>query len=201
MEQGGLTFNEAIERILLDTSHSPYPSHHVIEKPRRSLCSNGEITYREDVRPSDRDHVQHLVHSSGFFSKEEIDIAVELVEERLSKGLQSGYHFLFGERSGDMIGYTCFGPIPGALNRYDLYWIVVHNDFRRLGTGKSLMARTEEIIQKLGGQRIYIDTSARDQYRPTGLFYDCCGYRKEAVLKDFYERGDDKIIYLKTIVG
>ncbi len=201
LERGGLTFNGAIERILQDTAPSPYLSHHVTGKPRLSHCSNGEITYREDVRTSDRDHVRQLAHSSGFFSKEEISIAVELVEERLSKGLQSGYYFLFAERSGNIIGYTCFGPIPGARNRYDLYWIVVHNDFRRLGAGKSLMARTEEIIRKLGGQRIYIDTSSRDQYRPTGLFYNACGYRQEAYLKDFYKRGDDKIIYLKNIDG
>lgn len=160
---------------------------------------NVDITYRTDVRTSDRNDVRQIVESTEFFSEAEAGIAVELVEERLSKGLQSGYHFLFGELTGRMIGYTCFGPIPGAANRYDLYWIVVHHDFRRAGIGKSLMVKTEEAIEKQGGERIYIDTSSRDQYRTTRLFYQSCGYQKEAVLKDFYGSGDDKVIYVKPI--
>jgi D-alanine-D-alanine ligase len=158
-----------------------------------------DITYRTDARHSDRDDIRQLVDAAGIFSETEIDIAVELIEERLSKGLQSGYHFLFGELTDRIIGYTCFGPIPGAAKRYDLYWIVVHHDFRRAGIGKSLMVKTEEAIEKQGGERIYIDTSSRDQYRTTRLFYRLCGYQEEAVLKDFYGSGDDKVIYVKAI--
>jgi D-alanine-D-alanine ligase len=158
-----------------------------------------DITYRTDARHSDRDDIRQLVDAAGIFSETEIDIAVELIEERLSKGLQSGYHFLFGELTDRIIGYTCFGPIPGAAKRYDLYWIVVHHDFRRAGIGKSLMVKTEEAIEKQGGERIYIDTSSRDQYRTTRLFYRSCGYQEEAVLKDFYGSEDDKVIYVKAI--
>jgi D-alanine-D-alanine ligase len=160
---------------------------------------NVNITYRTNVRRSDRNDVRQIVESTGFFSEAEIGIAVELVEERLSKGLQSGYHFLFGEMTGRTIGYTCFGPIPGAANRYDFYWIAVHHDFHRSGIGKSLLVKTEEAIEKQGGQRIYIETSSRDQYRTTRMFHRACGYREEAVLKDFYGPEDDKVIYVKAI--
>lgn len=158
-----------------------------------------EMTYRTDVRPSDRNDVRQLVESSGFFSREEIDIAVELVEEHLSKGLQSGYHFLFAEQSGNVVGYTCFGPVPATLNSYDIYWLAVHTGFRRSGIGKSLIAHTEDLIAQQGGRHIYIETSSMDQYATTRLFHRACGYREEAVLKDFYKPGDDKIIYVKVI--
>jgi len=158
-----------------------------------------EIIYREDVRPSDRDHVRHLVESSGYFSQKEIGIAIELVEERLSNGAQSGYFFLFAEWEGNIIGYTCFGPIPDTPYSYDLYWIVVHNNFRRSGIGKALLARTEYLIEKQGGRLIYIDTSSRNQYRTTRMFYSRCGYLKDAFMKDFYNPGDSKITYVKDI--
>lgn len=158
-----------------------------------------DITYREEVRPSDHGQVRQLVDSSGFFSPEEITIAVELVEERLSKGSVSGYFFLFAELTGNVIGYTCFGPIPGTMYSYDIYWIVVHSNFRRLGIGKKLMAHSEDLIGKRGGRLIYLDTSSRDQYKTTRLFYLQCGYRKEAFMKDFYKPGDSKIIYVKAI--
>jgi D-alanine-D-alanine ligase len=161
---------------------------------------NEDITYRTEVRPSDRDDIRRLVDSTDFFSEVEIGIAVELIDERLLHGVQSGYHFLFGEWTGRMIGYTCYGPIPGAPNRYDLYWIVVHHDFRQRGIGKSLLSKTEAIIRKQNGQRIYIDTSSRDQYKTTRMFYDACGFREEAMLKDFYGPGDHKVIYVKAFL-
>jgi ribosomal protein S18 acetylase RimI-like enzyme len=158
-----------------------------------------EITFREEVSTSDKDQIHQLVQASGFFSPEELRIAVELVEERLSDGKESGYYFLFAEQSVDIIGYTCFGPVPDTMNSYDIYWIVVHNDFRRLGIGKALIAMTEELIEQQGGRHIYIDTSSRNQYKSTRLFYSRCGYRKDAFVKDFYSPGDSKITYVKDI--
>jgi len=158
-----------------------------------------EITYRTEVRPSDKDDIRILVESSGFFSLEEVEIAVELVEEHLLKGLQSGYHFLFAEQFTHVVGYTCFGPAPATMNSYDIYWLVVHTAFRRLGIGKSLLTHTEDLIKKQGGRRIYIETSSKDLYETTRRFYQANSYRQEAVLRDFYRPGDDKIIYVKAI--
>ena len=158
-----------------------------------------EIIYREEPFPSDLQGVKEIVESSGFFSQEEIEVALELVQERLLKGVTSGYHFLFAEAEGRMIGYACFGPIPGTKESCDLYWIAVNNDFRGSGLGKAILEKAEQEMTDLGGRRIYVETSSREQYRPTQSFYSKCGYAKEAVLKNFYSPGDDKIIYVKAM--
>jgi ribosomal protein S18 acetylase RimI-like enzyme len=124
---------------------------------------------------------------------------VELIEERLVKGLRSGYHFLFAEQNGQVLGYTCFGPIACTIASYNFYWIVVHNNARGRGIGKELLRRSEEIIAAQGGERLYIETASRDQYNPTRRFYFDCGYRKEALLEDFYAPGDGKVIYVKVL--
>jgi GNAT superfamily N-acetyltransferase len=159
------------------------------------------LFFREEVRPSDRDSVREIVRSTGFFSEEEIDIAVELVSERLQKGPGSGYHFLFAEDRGRVIGYSCFGRIPGTACSYDLYWIAVHEDRRRLGIGRRLLRKTEETVLRMNGCRIYIETSSRARYEPTRGFYLKCGYGTAAVLDDFYAPGDSKLIYSKTLQG
>ena len=51
------------------------------------------------------------------------------------------------------------------------------------------------------GQRIYIETSNRGQYVPTRAFYLKCGYAEDAVLREFYGPGDDKVIYVKALGG
>jgi hypothetical protein len=46
---------------------------------------------------------------------------------------------------------------------------------------------------------VYIETSNRPQYVPTRAFYERCGYECEAVLKEFYGPGDDKVIFAKAL--
>jgi ribosomal protein S18 acetylase RimI-like enzyme len=140
-----------------------------------------------------------MVDLTGFFHSEEIAVAVELVQERLAKGGGSGYHFLMAERHGRLVGYTCYGQIPGTRNSFDLYWIVVDPEFQRKGLGRRLVMKTETLIRNGGGRRIYVDTSQKDQYASTRAFYESCGYRPEAVLKDFYAPRDAKVIYCKVL--
>lgn len=160
---------------------------------------SGGLTYRKEVRPTDAGLVRKMAESSGFFSSAEVGIALELVEERLAKGVRSGYHFLFAEQAGTVIGYVCFGPIAGTKASYDLYWIIVPDDFRGRGIGKKLLAECEKQIAELGGLRVYVETSSRRQYEPTRHFYQRCGYERGAVLEDFYSPGDAKIIYVKAL--
>jgi len=157
------------------------------------------LIYRQHIQHSDIGAIADIVKSSGFFSAEEIDIALELAEEKLTRPHDSSYQFLFAEDIKRVVGYTCFGLIPATSGSYDLYWIAIDQQSRGTGLGKDLMKRTEKIISGLGGKRIYAETSSRHQYQPTHNFYESCGYRKEAVLKDFYREGDSKIIYVKTL--
>jgi GNAT superfamily N-acetyltransferase len=154
---------------------------------------------RYELVPDDRRRVRDLVLSTGFFSPAEIDVAVELVDERLAKGAESGYEFVFAECDSALIGYACYGPIPATQGSYDLYWIVVEKRHQRQGLGHLLLETCEQRICTAGGRRIFVDTSNRSQYAPTHAFYERCGYRREAVLHDFYASGDDKVIYVKVV--
>jgi D-alanine-D-alanine ligase len=156
-------------------------------------------SFRHEVRPEDRQAVGRLVRATGFFSEEEIGIAVELVEERLANGTASGYFFLLADEGNRLIGYACFGPIPGSVHSFDLYWLAVDPGEQGRGVGRTLMAAAEQIMAGWGARRIYADTSSRPQYEPTRAFYLACGYLEEAFLNDFYAPGDGKVIFVKTI--
>lgn len=160
-----------------------------------------DITLREEVRPTDGAAVRDIVVSSGMFNDAEINIAEELVTERLTRGISSGYEFLFAEKLGRVIGYVAYGKIDGTQCSFDLYWIAVHHNFQRQGLGKILLAATENILARRGGARIYLETSGRDQYAPTRAFYERSAYLAEARLADFYAPGDDKCIYVKVVPG
>lgn len=166
---------------------------------RHSVPRTSQFSFREVPTPADIEAVRAIVSASGFFSEPEIEVAVELVEERLSKGLSSGYDFLFAEEGKEMLGYACYGPIPCTVASWDLYWIAVQPELQGRGIGRRILGLVERKIGKRGGKRIYVDTSSRALYRPTLAFYTRCGYRQEAVLKDFYAPGDSKVLFVKVL--
>jgi len=157
------------------------------------------VTFREKVLPGDAKAVRAIVASSGFFYDHEIDVAVELVDERLQKGLQSGYLFLFAEKKGRVVGYCCYGEIACTEGSYDLYWIAVHDECRGQGIGRLLLKKCEEQIAARKGRGIWVETSGQEKYQPTRDFYMHNDYRQEAVLKDFYGPNDDKFIFVKRL--
>ena len=156
------------------------------------------IVKRYEVEPRDAERIKALVRITGFFNPAEVDVAAELVQERLAKGAGSGYDFILAEHYGRLAGYACYGPIPGTSSSYDLYWIAVHPDYQGKGLGRRLLTEVERLVKQAGGTRIYVDTSQRVQYASTRAFYESCGYRLESVLSDFYAPGDGKVIYCKT---
>jgi ribosomal protein S18 acetylase RimI-like enzyme len=164
------------------------------------MLDYNKLTFRTELRNGDEKRIREIAESVDMFYPDEVDIAEELAIENIDKGPdKSGYHFIICQYQNEIIGYTCFGDIPCTKNRYDLYWIIVHNSYRNLGIGKKLLSMTEESVTVLGGKKLYIETSSREPYYGTRQFYINCGYSYEAELKDYYDYGDNKIIYVKDL--
>ncbi len=158
-----------------------------------------DLIFRNEIRPEDPGRIEAIVVSSGYFRADEVKVAMELAEERLATGTASGYEFIFAELDGITLAYSCFGLIPCTLHSYDLYWIATHGEFRHRGIGRKLLVRTELAIAELGGTGIYVETSSQELYAPTRSFYLKNGYTEKARYEDFYDRGDDKIVYVKKL--
>lgn len=160
---------------------------------------NRPFAFRYDVAAEDRQRVRSIVESTGFFNPEEIEIAVELVDERLANGAASGYEFVFADTDAETVGYACFGRVPLTESSFDLYWIAVHAGQRRGGLGRALLEDVQRLVAEQGGGRIYADTSGRDQYAPTRAFYAGMGYAQAAFMPDFFAPGDAKVVFVKPV--
>jgi ribosomal protein S18 acetylase RimI-like enzyme len=159
---------------------------------------NGGLEWRSAVMPHDVGRIRSLVAGTGFFNAAEVDIAAELVSERLAKGIRSGYHFILAERGSGLVAYACYGLIEGTQGSFDLYWIAVAPEEQRKGLGPQVFARAEAAMRKAGAKHIYADTSTSNRYAGTRGFYQRMGFHEEARLADFYGPGDGKVIYVKT---
>jgi len=158
------------------------------------------MNFRKKLKQSDIAFISDILESTGFFYDHEIEVALELAQENLSKGEEkSGYIFLIAENEDKVVGYACYGKTPCTADSYDLYWIAVHQNQKGAGIGKILMLKIEEDISKLGGKNIWIETSSRPLYDPTRIFYLKTGCKIMAELPHFYGENDHKLIFLKTV--
>ncbi len=219
--QAGYTFDQAVERILIaGLAHSNRFRKSIVAVPRKKMpTSENEpaqpkpvqqsdntirspatsFTFRHEITKHDCAAIHDLAQATGFFHASEVEIAVELVDERLKKGVESGYEFVIAELENRVVGYTCFGPIPCTTASYDLYWIAVHPDMQGKGLGRLLLHETERRVRKTDGSRIYAETSSRPQYLSTRAFYERTGYKLAEMLEDFYAPGDGRATYLKVL--
>ncbi len=162
--------------------------------------AENRLKWREEVNPEDVEIVRSLCASSGYFSPEEVDIAEGLVRERLERGEESGYHFLFAHYENRVIAFACYGPIPGTQSSWDLYWLAVEERERGRGWGKEIQTEVEKRARRLKATRLYVWTSSRSQYLSTRKFYEGLDYVREATLTDYYKPGEHLIIYVKSLL-
>jgi ribosomal protein S18 acetylase RimI-like enzyme len=156
------------------------------------------------IHEKDLVQIREITSSSGFFSKEEIAVAEEVFLAGLQDGPSSGYEFIFadccGSHGSNTTGYACFGRIPGTADSFDLYWLAVHQQYRARGIGRELIAMVEQCVAASNGRKLFVETSSRDQYASTRGFYRACGYKEEARLKDYYQEGEDQVVFSKTFL-
>ena len=152
-----------------------------------------EITFRTLAKAKDIKRVEEIVRSTGFFNEKETDLAIEFIEEHVYDDAE--YHFIFAEIDDITVGYCSYKYIDHTKYSYDLDWLVVDDEYRNKGIGKLLVKELCNTIKKLGGHNIYAETSGTSQYLPTRKFYLNNGFIMEAVIKDFYDQGDDKVIF------
>jgi ribosomal protein S18 acetylase RimI-like enzyme len=157
------------------------------------------LEIRDELLASDRAALEHILRSCKFFRDDEIAVAFELIDDRIAQGKASEYSFLIARHGERVVGYCCYGRVPCSVHSFDLYWIVVDPTMHRGGIGRKLVTAAEEHIRKLGGKRVYIDTSSQQRYEPTHHFYSSLGYRVEATLREFYAPGDNKVVFSKLL--
>ena len=51
------------------------------------------------------------------------------------------------------------------------------------------------LVKSFKATKLVLQTAGREQYLPTQKFYQACGFKEEARLKNYYGIGDDCLIY------
>ncbi|MBI3986545.1 MAG: GNAT family N-acetyltransferase [Lentisphaerae bacterium] len=150
------------------------------------------------IRKEDRSAVLDLIRETGLFTRDEEQVAQELIDIALNQPGQKDYEIEVVEGEAQTVaGYICYGPKPLTEGAYDLYWMAVHPRDQRKGYGRKLLQNMEQRVKERKGRLIMIETSSRDRYAPTRRFYEQNEYGEVGRVRDFYRPGDDLVLYGK----
>jgi GNAT superfamily N-acetyltransferase len=158
------------------------------------------VTAIRPIVQGDREAVRALIEGTRAFKPHEVEVAIELVDAALSRPDQKDYHpFVLVEEDGTVVSYACFGKNEMTAATFDLYWLATRADRMGKGYGRRIVAFVEEEIRRQGGRLLVIETSSKESYGDTRAFYEKIGCTLAAQLPDYYDEGDDKLIYLKSL--
>lgn len=101
--------------------------------------------------------------------------------------------------NGQPISIAYCAPERMTEGTYNLYAIAVHKNYQGKGIGKKMMHYIEDLLRKDGHRILLVETSVLPEYELTRNFYDKCNYHQEAIIRDFYEAGDDKVVFWKKL--
>jgi ribosomal protein S18 acetylase RimI-like enzyme len=84
---------------------------------------------------------------------------------------------------------------------YWLGWFVVSEEYRgnkSYNVASKLLKKVESELKKRGIRKLFVNTG--DKYLRAKSFYAKNGFRTEAVLRDYYYKGEDELILSKTLI-
>lgn len=96
-------------------------------------------------------------------------------------------------------GLVYFVPERMTSGTWNMLLIAVDPRCQGTGIGTALVAEVERQLIQLGAHLLIVETSGLDGFGRTRAFYRRLGYNEEARIRDFYQTGEDKVVFCKKL--
>ena len=146
-------------------------------------------------RPADLPAVKAVIDATELFPSALLDDMVPAAE---ADAAADGPFWLVHDDGGPTAVAYC-APEPMTSGTWNLLLIAVHPDRHDRGIGTALMRHVEGLLAERGARVLLVETSGTDGFERTRGFYRRLGYAEEARLRDYYDAGDDKVVFRKAL--
>ena len=156
---------------------------------------------KNTIRPAkaaDTNAILDVALASGLFPADELDGLQDVLGETLGTHTADDHRWIV--EGADSIGAAAYyAPEVMASGTWNLYFIAVRREAQGQGIGSCLLRYVEADLAKRGARLLIIETSGLAEFEKTRQFYLKHGYDSEARIRDFYDSGDDKIVFRKLL--
>jgi ribosomal protein S18 acetylase RimI-like enzyme len=164
--------------------------------------STGWVTVRP-ATAADVERIRALALDNGMFAPEEMAEFDEGLNGYLSGSLEGHRWLVATGVEGRVEGAAYVAPEPSGDRVWNLYFLAADPDRPRRGAGSALVRHVEQSLRDVGDEVarvLIVETSSGAAYEGARQFYSRCGFDQEAVIREFYGPGDDKIVFWKSLV-
>lgn len=147
------------------------------------------------IRRADLPALKTVLDSSELFPSELLD---DMIADYLDNPDTTDIWFTSTEND-EPVGIAYCAPERMTEGTYNLYAIAVHKPRQGQGIGREMMNYLETLLTEQGHRILLVETSGLPDYELTRKFYSQLGYHREAVIREFYAAGEDKVVFWKRL--
>lgn len=151
------------------------------------------------ITPDDTAGVVALAVTAELFSSEEVGIVRQMMADYFAVKAADGHACLVDDRDGRLVAVAYYEPLTATDRTWELTMIGVDRDHHRQGLGARLLHAVQDDLQARGQRLLLVETSATPAFDRARDFYLACGYDQEARVRDYYEDGDDMILFRRAL--
>lgn len=146
------------------------------------------------VHASDIPALKELIDATGLFPS-------DLLDGMITPYLSATEHpeLWLTYDSGGPLAITYCAPEQMTTGTWNLYLIAVHPDKQGKTIGSALLQHIETLLTAKGARILLVETSGLESFERTRAFYRGCGFHEEARIREFYQAGEDKIVFRKVL--
>lgn len=97
------------------------------------------------------------------------------------------------------VGVAYCSPEPVTSGTWNLLMLWLKEGFEGKGLGKALVVEVEKELKKRDARLLIVETSQLPEFEAARAFYANYGFKLEAEVANFFEHGDNKLIYTKSL--
>ncbi len=154
------------------------------------------------IRPaisSDRDQMTKIFCALNLFDTDELKFMSDLIDSYFDGTLGEEHYWIVNDDSG-VTSAAYYAPESFAQNVYNLYFIGVLPNQQGKGIGSLMLKYVENHVKERGQRLLLVETSGLASFEKTREFYVKNNYEKEAIIREYYKEGDDKIVFRKKLI-
>ncbi|MGW8188955.1 MULTISPECIES: GNAT family N-acetyltransferase [Sphingomonas] len=153
------------------------------------------------IRPAVRDDLpglRRVIDGVGLFPSDMLDgMVAPFLDGRAGTG--EFWLTVDGDAGPISVGYCA--PERMTEGTWNMLLIAVDPVRQGAGVGAAMMAETERLLAESGQRILLVETSGLPEFERTRAFYRGLGYDEEARIRDFYQAGEDKVVFRKALGG
>lgn len=148
-----------------------------------------------DLKKSDLPVVKQIIDDNQMFPSEYLDEMTTEYFEQVSEEL-----WVVAETSQrNVVAVAYCAPERMTEGTWNLLLIAVFKSFQGVGIGSDLISWVEHALKKKNARILLVETSSFAEYELTRQFYPKCKYKQVAVIPEYYDQGEDKVVFWKAL--